>query len=72
VTIEREKGIAYSIRYGTAPLEEVAMRTKPMPDEFIAADGNDVTPAFVEYLRPLVGGLEPYSSFQEIPAGESR
>jgi hypothetical protein len=28
-----------------------------MPEEFINADGNDVTDKFVEYAMPLVGQL---------------
>jgi len=28
-----------------------------MPDEFINANGNDVTPAFVKYAAPIVGPL---------------
>jgi hypothetical protein len=28
-----------------------------MPDEFINAEGNGITDAFVEYAMPLAGGL---------------
>ena len=37
------------------PLEAVAAKTRVMEDAFIAAAGNDVTPAFGDYLRPLLG-----------------
>ncbi|HOL37547.1 MAG TPA: 6-phosphofructokinase [Rubrivivax sp.] len=37
------------------PLEDVAAKTRVMDDHFIAAAGNDVTPAFHAYLRPLLG-----------------
>ena len=37
------------------PLETVAGKTRVMEDHFINADGNDVTPRFTDYLRPLVG-----------------
>ena len=40
-----------------AKLTDVARLTKNVPDEFIADNGHDVTPAFLEYLRPLVGKL---------------
>jgi ATP-dependent phosphofructokinase / diphosphate-dependent phosphofructokinase len=30
-----------------------------MEDTFINAAGNDVTPAFVDYLRPLLGSALP-------------
>jgi 6-phosphofructokinase 1 len=35
----------------------VAEKTKPMPDEFINAEGNGVTDAFIEYAMPLIGDL---------------
>ena len=60
VSIEREKGKVYSVRYGKTPLEEVAIREKPMPDKYINAEGNFVTKAFVNYLKPLVGELPEY------------
>jgi 6-phosphofructokinase 1 len=41
------------------PLEAVAAKTKVMPDAFIHPDGNYVTPAFVDYLRPLLGSALP-------------
>jgi ATP-dependent phosphofructokinase / diphosphate-dependent phosphofructokinase len=33
----------------------VAGKTRVMEDELINAAGNDVTPAFYDYLRPLLG-----------------
>ncbi len=38
-------------------LSNVAEKTKSMPDEFINADGNGVTDAFIEYAMPLIGKL---------------
>ena len=49
-----------SVRYGKTPLEEVAIREKPMPDKYINAEGNFVTKAFVNFLKPLVGELPEY------------
>ncbi len=57
VAMRRAEGEAYRCEYITAPLAEVAVHAKPMPDEFINAEGNFVTPAFLDYLRPLVGEL---------------
>jgi hypothetical protein len=34
---------------------EVAGKTKVMADPFIASSGRDITPAFLAYLRPLLG-----------------
>jgi 6-phosphofructokinase 1 len=67
VSILRKQSIPYRSDLGTIPLQEVAERTKPMPDEFIAADGHDVTPAFIDYLQPLVDELPPYARLSNIP-----
>jgi 6-phosphofructokinase len=49
----------YSVDYRLVPLEEVAGKTRHMPDEFINAAGNNVTDAFRYYCRPLLGsGLQ--------------
>ncbi len=49
----------YSVDYHLSPLEEIAAKTKVMPDEFISACGTDVTDAFRLYLRPLLGSGMP-------------
>jgi 6-phosphofructokinase 1 len=54
VTLEREPGKKYKCNTGLIKLEQVANATKTVPDEFINEEGNDVTPAFLEWLRPLV------------------
>jgi ATP-dependent phosphofructokinase / diphosphate-dependent phosphofructokinase len=38
-------------------LEAVAGKERQLPREFINADGNGVTEAFVQYALPLVGTL---------------
>jgi 6-phosphofructokinase 1 len=45
----------YSVDYRLSPLAEIAAKTRRMPDEFINAEGNDVTDAFIFYARPLLG-----------------
>jgi 6-phosphofructokinase 1 len=45
----------YSADYELVPLEAVAGKTRTMEDEFISAEGTDVTDAFRLYLRPLLG-----------------
>jgi len=55
--IKRKPGKAYKTWIERTELKNVAKETRHMPDEFIAAAGNDVTKAFLEYLRPLVGDL---------------
>jgi ATP-dependent phosphofructokinase / diphosphate-dependent phosphofructokinase len=49
----------YAADFPLIPLVEVAGKTRTMEDKFIAKSNNDVTPAFVEYLRPLLGSNMP-------------
>jgi 6-phosphofructokinase 1 len=59
VTIHRSPSADYSVTYQFTPLEELAGKTRHMPDSFIAATGSDVTQAFREYLTPLLGSGMP-------------
>jgi 6-phosphofructokinase len=52
----------YSVEYALVNLDKVAGKTKVMPDVFIAPSGRDVTPAFREYLRPLLGSGLPQTA----------
>ena len=45
----------YSVNYRLVKLEEIAAKTKHMPDNFINAAGNGITSDFIQYCRPLVG-----------------
>jgi ATP-dependent phosphofructokinase / diphosphate-dependent phosphofructokinase len=49
----------YAVDYQKVPLESVAAKTRTMEDHFIVEAGNDVTPAFRDYLRPLLGADMP-------------
>jgi ATP-dependent phosphofructokinase / diphosphate-dependent phosphofructokinase len=62
VTMQRAKGPRYRTEFGTIPLKEVAVHARPMDDRYIAANGMDVTPAFIDYARPLVGALPKFAS----------
>ena len=64
VTIERDSTSPYKYSLGTAPLKDVAIGAKPMPDEFIDDENMFVTDACIEYLRPLIGELPKYVRFQ--------
>jgi 6-phosphofructokinase 1 len=68
VTLVRESNSPYRATTGTAPLADVAVRAKPMPDAFINEAGNMPTEAFVEYLRPLVGPLPEFADLKYVPA----
>ena len=47
----------YAVEYFLADLKDVARESVCMPDAYINAEGNGVTQAFVDYVRPLVGEL---------------
>ena len=63
IRIVRAKGRAYRVSFEAAPVQTVAKDTRRLPDEFIAPAGNDVTPAFVAWARPLLGPLPPCEVF---------
>jgi 6-phosphofructokinase 1 len=54
----------YGVEYVCTELKEVAKETKCLPDNFIAATGNYITPDFIEYARPLVGTLPTAGYFE--------
>ncbi len=57
VAIRRLASEPYASEYFITPLSTVARETRSMDDAFIHAEGNDVTAAWLDYLRPLVGEL---------------
>ena len=59
IVIVRDTNAPYKVHYERVDLEQVAGKTRTMPDEYINEAGNDVTPAFIQYARPLVGELSP-------------
>ncbi len=71
-TILRGGSGPYAVSYGSVPLREVAERAKPLPDAFIAASGSFVTPAFLDYARPLVGELPEYPVLRHPKKGGTR
>jgi ATP-dependent phosphofructokinase / diphosphate-dependent phosphofructokinase len=52
----------YAVDYVLQALEVVAAKTRVMDDAFIAPTHNDVTPAFMNYLRPLLGSQMPVAA----------
>lgn len=57
ITIQRTG--FYSVNYELRRLEEIAGKTKLMPDNFINKEGNNVTDDFKFYVSPLVGSGFP-------------
>ena len=66
VAIRRKKGKKYQIFFERVELRSVAKETRHMPDEFIAANGCDVTKAFLDYAAPIVGALPLIGRFKRI------
>ncbi len=56
VAIIREDKTPYSTLLSSVSVTKVANQIKKMPSEFIVPAGNDVTPACVAYLAPLIVG----------------
>lgn len=59
VAMIRQPG-PYAVRYERTELRNVARDTRSLPDDYLTADGNDVTQAFLDYARPLVGEPPPH------------
>ncbi len=52
----------YAVDYKLLALQDVAGKTRTMEDALIASAGNDVTDAFRDYLRPLLGSGLPQAA----------
>jgi len=63
-TIVRESSAPYRWHIGQTPLETVANIEAKMPPAFIDESGFFVTPACLEYLRPLIAG-EDYPPYRD-------
>ena len=57
IGIERKKTKKYGVNFVYRPIADAAKFTRSVPKEFIAKSGHDVTQAFVDYARPIVGEL---------------
>ncbi len=57
IAIVRTKGKKYKVSFEPVPVQNAAKYTRSMPKEWIAKNGCDVTAAFLEYVRPIVGEL---------------
>ena len=65
VAMKRVGGDEYKIETFLTPLSTVARETKHLDPSYIA-DGNNITEAFREYAKPLVGGLPRVGTFDEL------
>jgi len=67
IVIRRKPGKKYQVYLESVPLGKVAGGTRPMPSKFINKAGNDITPAFLEYVRPIIGPLPQIAHFKAVP-----
>jgi len=65
ITIHRTGN--YAVDYQLTSLREIAAKTRLMPDAFINKAGNNVTEAFTNYLRPLLGSGMPEAARLRAP-----
>jgi len=54
-TILRDPGEVYRARFDKVPLMEVANHSRRLPESWISENRVDVTDAFTDYARPLIG-----------------
>jgi 6-phosphofructokinase 1 len=59
VTLVRESNDPYKCSTGLADLSDVANGEKKVPPEYINGEGNHITDAMRDYVRPLVQGQAP-------------
>ncbi len=73
VTLVRQPGPEYVSETGLAPLDKVANAVHLLPKEFVNEAHNGVTDAFLDYVRPLIGGpLPSYASLSKYPVRKRR
>ncbi len=65
VVMVRESSDPYKIKLGFTSIKNVARETKHLPDEFIE-NGNNITQAFIDYAKPLVGELPKVGIFPQM------
>jgi len=71
-TIERLEGPEYKTQIGKVPLCDVSGKQKPIPAEYIAENGMDMTPAFNDYIRPLLGKKPEYADLSILKSVEKK
>jgi 6-phosphofructokinase 1 len=66
VSIKRISNNPYAIEFGKVPLKEVAVSAKPMPAGYFNREGNNVSPLFFDYMKPLAGELPEFIKLEKI------
>lgn len=63
IGIVRENGRKYKVAFLPRPIADAAKFTRSVPKEYIAKNGHDVTKAFIDYAKPIVGELPRCETF---------
>ncbi len=75
VALMRLPGTSYACGTQLVPLQEVAPATEPktksLPDEYIAQQGNYIMDQFLVYAGPLVGNLPRVGWFEQVKTGQA-
>jgi 6-phosphofructokinase 1 len=61
VSLARAPGREYRVTAGLTELTDVAGKERLFPLEWIAPGGNDVSPEFLDYARPLLGPMQHHA-----------
>ena len=67
ITFVRNKSVPYELSYGTADVNIICNKEKPVPAEWIIKDGSDISDAFIDYARPLTQGYVELPTKNGIP-----
>ena len=67
ITFVRNKSVPYELSYGTADVNIICNKEKPVPAEWIIRDGSDISDAFIDYARPLTQGYVELPTKNGIP-----
>jgi 6-phosphofructokinase 1 len=68
IALLRVSSDPYEWKTGTVPLSEVANVEKPLADQYIDRATGQITSAFVDYAKPLIGGpFIPYARIAHHP-----
>ncbi len=66
VSIVRNSNNPYTISFDKIPLRDVAVAAKPMPRGYFNKEGNNVSQAFIDYMKPLAGDLPEFVRLEKI------
>ncbi len=67
ITFVRNKSVPYELSYGTADVNIICNKEKPVPAEWIISEGSDISDAFIDYARPLTQGYVELPTKNGIP-----